>query len=75
MAEQAVTLPLYSSRPRLRIDGQADTRLDAGLLTLSIVENEQGLFRLEMTFGNWAAPVAIWDFCISIGKCSTSAIA
>jgi len=55
MTGQAVTLPLYSSRPRLKIDGQDDARLDAGLLNLSIVENEQGLFRLEMTFGNWGS--------------------
>jgi uncharacterized protein len=55
MAEQAATLPLYSSRPRMKIDGQDDPRLDAGLLTLSIFENEQGLYRLEMTFGNWGS--------------------
>ncbi len=55
MAETAVTLPLYSSRPRLKIDGQDDARLDAGLLSLSIIENEQGLYRLEMSFGNWGS--------------------
>jgi phage protein D len=55
MAELDVTSPLYSSRPRLKIDGQDDARLDAGLLSLSIVENEQGLYRLEMTFGNWGS--------------------
>jgi len=55
MSGQAVTLPLYSSRPRLKLNGQQDARLDAGLLNLSIVENEQGLFRLEMTFGNWGS--------------------
>lgn len=55
MSGQAVTLPLYSSRPRLKIDGQEDARLDAGLLSLSVVENEHGLFRLEITFGNWGS--------------------
>jgi len=55
MTEAAVTLPLYSSRPRLKIDGQVDARLDAGLLSLSIVEDEHGLYRLEMTFGNWGS--------------------
>lgn len=62
MTEQAVTLPLYSSRPRLKIDGQDDARLDAGLLSLSIVENEQGLYRLEMAFGNWGSSGAELDF-------------
>lgn len=55
MSDTAVTLPLYSSRPRLKIDGQPDARLDAGLLTLSIQENEEGMYRLEMTFGNWGS--------------------
>ncbi len=55
MTGEAVTLPLYSSRPRLKIDGQDDVRLDAGLLSLSILENQQGLYRLEMSFGNWGS--------------------
>lgn len=55
MSDTAVTLPLYSSRPRLKINGQEDARLDAGLLTLSITEKEDGLYQLEMTFGNWGS--------------------
>lgn len=51
----SATLPLYSSRPRLRIDGQADARVDAGLLSLSIIEDEFGLYRMEMCFGNWGS--------------------
>ncbi len=55
MSELATTLPLYSSRPRIKIDGQSDARLDAGLLTLSVMEDEHGLYRCELTFGNWGS--------------------
>ena len=53
MTGLSATLPLYSSRPRLKIDGQSDARLDAGLLSLTISEDEHGLYCLEMSFGNW----------------------
>lgn len=53
MADLATTLPLYSSRPRIKIDGRQDARLDAGLLNLSVIEDEFGLYRCELNFGNW----------------------
>lgn len=55
MTNLATTLPFYSSRPRIKIDGQQDARLDAGLLTLSVIEDELGLYRCEMSFGNWGS--------------------
>lgn len=58
----APTLPLYSSRPRIKIDGQQDARLDAGLLTLSVIEDELGLYRCEITFGNWGSSNNDLDF-------------
>lgn len=55
MSELATTSPLYTSRPRIKIDGESDVRLDAGLLTLSVKENTQGLYCCEMSFGNWGS--------------------
>lgn len=55
MPELATTLPLYSSRPRIRIDGRQDARIDAGLLNLWVMEDESGLYRCELTFGNWGS--------------------
>jgi uncharacterized protein len=55
MTGLATTLPLYSSRPRIKIDGRSDARLDAGLLTLSVTEDQQGLYCCEVSFGNWGS--------------------
>ncbi|MFT5082077.1 MAG: phage protein D [Lentisphaeria bacterium] len=55
MTGLATTLPLYSSRPRIKIDGRSDARLDAGLLTLSVKEDECGLYCCEVCFGNWGS--------------------
>lgn len=55
MSDLATTLPLYSSRPRIKIDGQQDARIDSGLLNLSVMEDEFGLYRCELTFGNWGS--------------------
>lgn len=55
MPDLATTLPLYSSRPRIRVDGEQDARVDAGLLNLSVEEDESGLYRCELNFGNWGS--------------------
>ena len=44
---------LYTARPDIQIDGQAQPGLTAGLLALTIAEDIQGLYRCECTFGNW----------------------
>jgi phage protein D len=44
---------LRAARPTLRVDGREQAELAAGLLELSIVETDQGLYRCEATFGNW----------------------
>lgn len=51
----ARTAPWYSARPRITIDGQQDARLDAGVLSLSVKEDEDGLYRCEISFGNWGS--------------------
>ena len=62
MAGIAATLPLYSSRPRIKIDGNHDARLDAGVVSLSVKENEEGLYHCELTLGNWGTVNSDLDF-------------
>jgi phage protein D len=44
---------ISASRPAIAIDGQDKPELAEGLLGLSIAENTQGLYRCELTIGNW----------------------
>lgn len=44
---------LRASRPTVQIDGQDVPRLSEGLLGLLIVESTDGLYRCEVSFGNW----------------------
>ena len=62
MSGIAATLPLYSSRPRITIDGVQDARLDARVLSLSVKENAEGLYSCEITFGNWGSVSGELDF-------------
>ncbi len=62
MTGVAATLPLYSSRPRIKIDGNQDARLDAGVLSLSVKEDEEGLYCCEIAFGNWGTVNSDLDF-------------
>ena len=43
------------ARPSFVVDGQARTQLADGLLSMTIAENVDGLYRCEATFGNWGA--------------------
>lgn len=44
---------LRAARPTISIDGQANNILQNGLLGLLIEETTNGLYRCEMTIGNW----------------------
>lgn len=44
---------LYSARPTLRLGGERHERLDNLLIGLRMEEDEGGLSRLELRFGNW----------------------
>jgi len=44
---------LYSARPTLRLGGERNQRLDNLLTNLCMEEDEGGLSRLELRFGNW----------------------
>lgn len=44
---------VYWARPGLFIDGVEETVLSTGLLLCSIIETVSGLYRCEVTLGNW----------------------
>lgn len=62
MTGLAATLPLYSARPRIKVNGVQNARLDAGLLSLSVKENEQGLYSCELILGNWGTVNSDLDY-------------
>ena len=62
MSDLAATVPLYSARPTIAIDGQDDARLGAGTLALSVHEDIFGLYRCELTLGNWGTLGNSLDF-------------
>lgn len=43
------------SRPTFVVDGQPRPRLADGLLSMAVIEDVDGLYRCEATFGNWGA--------------------
>lgn len=45
----------YSARPTLLIDGREERGLAEGLLNAVVEEQTEGLYRAELTFGNWGA--------------------
>lgn len=53
---------LQPSRPVVAIDGEDNATLRAGLLSLLVVENTNGLYRCEALFGNWGATNNRTDF-------------
>lgn len=44
---------LYAARPTIFVDETEEVGLSAGLLSMRIEENEEGLAHCELTFGNW----------------------
>lgn len=63
--------PLYSARPTLRLDGQADERLDALLVALRMEESEGGQSALELHFSD---QVGTTDGGVEAGFGSDSAL-
>lgn len=53
MGTENATPGLYSARPKIKVDGQEQAALADGLLNLLIEETVEGLYRCEMTLGNW----------------------
>src|SRR5215211_5015338 len=61
MAENTDT-GLRSSRPKINVAGQDSLTLEGGLLRLAIIEDTNGLYRCEATFGNWGSVNSTTDF-------------
>jgi uncharacterized protein len=55
MADAQATSGFYSARPLIKLDGEVDTGLTDGLLSLLVEESTDGLYRFEATFGNWGS--------------------
>lgn len=55
MSDLTSTLPLYSARPRLAIEGRDEEQIGEGILSLSVHETDEGLYRCEICMGNWGA--------------------
>lgn len=55
MTEPAATSAFYSARPRLFVDGTEEISLAEGVDTLLIEETCEGLYRCEITIGNWGS--------------------
>lgn len=53
MAMDADRNALASARPAFHVDGQAQPRLDAGLLRLALFDGIEGQAHAEAEFGNW----------------------
>jgi hypothetical protein len=64
MSDLAATVPLYSARPTISIDGQDNARLSAGTFALSVHEDVSGLYRCELTVGNWGTLSSNVDFLL-----------
>jgi phage protein D len=56
MPDLADSSAFYTARPRLFLDGTEETALADGLGTLLVEEVAEGLFRCELTIGNWGNP-------------------
>lgn len=56
MAEQPITQSaVYSAIPTLRVDGQANDRVSAQLLSMQMREQEAGMSSLELCFSNFGS--------------------
>ncbi|HMQ51944.1 MAG TPA: contractile injection system protein, VgrG/Pvc8 family [Anaerolineae bacterium] len=55
MAELGVPSGIVTAEAALTIEGEAQPRLNAGLLSLIVEETTEGLYRCEARFGNWGS--------------------
>jgi uncharacterized protein len=53
MATNGNIASFYGARPDIRVDDEVNRGLGDGLLRLLVEETTEGLYRCEMTFGNW----------------------
>lgn len=53
---------VISARPLISVAGRDSSSLSEGLISLAVVEQSQGLYRCEATFGNWGTAGGSLDF-------------
>lgn len=53
MAVLATTDAFYPARPNLKLDGESNASLADAVLSMTVHENTDGLYRCEATIGNW----------------------
>ena len=53
MDDHVTTSAFYAARPILALDGRDEIGLTDGLLTMLVEETNEGLYRTELSFGNW----------------------
>ncbi len=52
----------FPSRPSLTLDGREEPNLSSGITSLLVCETTEGLYRCEMTLGNWGSTGESSDF-------------
>ena len=52
---EVATSAFFPARPNLRLDGEEQPALSVGVLSLAVRETVEGLYRAEVTIGNWGA--------------------
>lgn len=62
MPEAAAAQAFYASRPKIELDGREAPGIGMGVLSLLVEENTDGLYRAEITLGNWGAIEGRTDF-------------
>ncbi len=55
MPETTAARAFFPARPAISVDGVRDPGLESGLLSLSVHESSDGLYRCESTFTNWGS--------------------
>lgn len=53
MGDQGSAPPFYTAQPSVILEGQSNQELASALTSLLVEEATEGLFRCEVTFGNW----------------------
>ncbi|MEX1020443.1 MAG: contractile injection system protein, VgrG/Pvc8 family [Litorilinea sp.] len=62
MVELSVPTGIVTAEAAITVDGQAQPRLNAGLLALLVEETTVGLYRCEARFGNWGSEGDAMDY-------------
>ena len=62
MVELGMPTGVVTAEAAFEIDGEAQSRLNSGLLSLVVEESTEGLYRAEARFGNWGSRGGRMDY-------------